>query len=177
MPRVRLPTLLSRKLAYRNPIPSDGVAVCGPIKISTIEPHSLSRYVTQTEPLAAFVCSDSYELPEIDHVRTSQALPRRALADQFPPHYRSTFIAPTFIAAANFIILGHIIRRLGPGYSRLAPRSCEHLHLPSIFRTRKYGADVLRRCSDFRVRGYFRFAGAGIPRPSFPAGVALIECA
>lgn len=131
MPRVCLPTLLSRKLAYRNPIPSDGVAVCGPIKISTIEPHSLSRYVTQTEPLAAFVCSDSYGLPEIDHVRTGQALPRRALADQFPPHYRSTFIAPTFIAAANFIILGHIIRRLGPGYSRLAPRSCEHLHVPS----------------------------------------------
>jgi len=34
----------------------------------------------------------------------------------------SLIIAPTFLVAANFIILGRIIRRLGPQYSRLTPR-------------------------------------------------------
>ena len=34
-------------------------------------------------------------------------------------------IAPTPLVAANFILLGRIIRRLGPQYSRLTPRRCE----------------------------------------------------
>ncbi|KAJ6481507.1 RTA1-like protein [Mycena vitilis] len=33
-----------------------------------------------------------------------------------------TIMGPTPLAAANFIILGHIIKRLGPIYSRLSPR-------------------------------------------------------
>ncbi|KAJ7748291.1 RTA1 like protein-domain-containing protein [Mycena maculata] len=33
-----------------------------------------------------------------------------------------TIIGPTPLAAANFIILGHIITRLGPMYSRLSPK-------------------------------------------------------
>ncbi|KAF8317968.1 RTA1-domain-containing protein [Clavulina sp. PMI_390] len=35
----------------------------------------------------------------------------------------TTIIAPTFLAAANFIILGTIIKRVGPQYSRLAPNN------------------------------------------------------
>jgi RTA1 like protein len=34
-------------------------------------------------------------------------------------------IAPTHLVAANFILLGRIIRRLGPQYSRLTPRRCK----------------------------------------------------
>ena len=34
-------------------------------------------------------------------------------------------IAPTPLVAANFILLGRIIRRLGPQYSRLTPRRCK----------------------------------------------------
>ncbi|KAF8317964.1 RTA1-domain-containing protein [Clavulina sp. PMI_390] len=34
---------------------------------------------------------------------------------------RTTIISPTFLAGANFIILGTIIKRIGPQYSRLAP--------------------------------------------------------
>jgi RTA1 like protein len=37
----------------------------------------------------------------------------------------TTSLAPTFIVAANFIILGHIIRRVGPQYSRIPPKMCE----------------------------------------------------
>ena len=46
-------------------------------------------------------------------------------------HLRSrittTIISPTFILAANFVIVGRLIRRLGTKYSRLSPRSCEFL--------------------------------------------------
>jgi hypothetical protein len=34
----------------------------------------------------------------------------------------TTGLAPTFFVAANFIILGQIIRHLGPQYSRIAPK-------------------------------------------------------
>ncbi len=34
-------------------------------------------------------------------------------------------VAPTPLVAANFILLGRIIRRLGPQYSRLTPRRCK----------------------------------------------------
>ncbi|KAF8230781.1 RTA1 like protein [Tricholoma matsutake] len=34
----------------------------------------------------------------------------------------TTSLAPTFIVAANFVILGHIIKRVGPQYSRIPPR-------------------------------------------------------
>ncbi|KAK7058065.1 RTA1-domain-containing protein [Favolaschia claudopus] len=33
-----------------------------------------------------------------------------------------TIMGPTPLAAANFVILGHIINRLGPAYSRLSPK-------------------------------------------------------
>jgi hypothetical protein len=38
-------------------------------------------------------------------------------------------IAPTPLVAANFILLGRIIRRLGPQYSRLTPRRCKSYKL------------------------------------------------
>lgn len=34
----------------------------------------------------------------------------------------TTILSPTFVLAANFIIVVHIIRKLGPQYSRLSPR-------------------------------------------------------
>jgi len=35
----------------------------------------------------------------------------------------TTIISPTFILAANFVIVGRIIQKLGPKYSRLSPRA------------------------------------------------------
>ncbi|KAF8873935.1 RTA1-like protein [Infundibulicybe gibba] len=40
----------------------------------------------------------------------------------FTMQITATIIAPTPLVAANFIILGRIIRRLGPSYSRLSPK-------------------------------------------------------
>jgi hypothetical protein len=37
----------------------------------------------------------------------------------------TTILAPTPLVAANFIILGKIIARLGPQYSRLSPKLCQ----------------------------------------------------
>lgn len=39
----------------------------------------------------------------------------------------TTIIAPTPLVAANFVILGQLITRLGPKYSRLSPRWCMSL--------------------------------------------------
>jgi len=41
----------------------------------------------------------------------------------FTMQISSTIIAPTFMSAANFIILGTVINRVGPVYSRLTPRN------------------------------------------------------
>lgn len=38
-------------------------------------------------------------------------------------------LAPTPLLAANFVIFGRLIRRLGQSYSRLKPRRCESLGL------------------------------------------------
>ena len=38
-----------------------------------------------------------------------------------------TIIAPTPFIAANFIILGKIVQRLGPAYSRLSPKWCKFI--------------------------------------------------
>ena len=38
-------------------------------------------------------------------------------------------VAPTPLVAANFILLGRFIRRLGPQYSRLTPKRCEWYNL------------------------------------------------
>lgn len=38
----------------------------------------------------------------------------------------TTIIAPTPLIAANFIILGQIIRRIGQKYSRVSARWCKH---------------------------------------------------
>jgi hypothetical protein len=38
-------------------------------------------------------------------------------------------IAPTHLVAANFILLGRFVRRLGPQYSRLTPKRCEWYNL------------------------------------------------
>jgi len=45
-----------------------------------------------------------------------------SLSGPFTIQITSTIIAPTPLVAANFIIFGQIIDRLGPGYSRLSPR-------------------------------------------------------
>ena len=37
----------------------------------------------------------------------------------------TTIMAPSFLIAANFIILGRITRRLGPQFCRLSPLHCE----------------------------------------------------
>ncbi|KAL0961346.1 hypothetical protein HGRIS_006302 [Hohenbuehelia grisea] len=44
------------------------------------------------------------------------------LSNPFMIQITSTILAPTPFVAANFIILGLIIRRLGPGYSRISPK-------------------------------------------------------
>lgn len=41
-----------------------------------------------------------------------------------PLPHSTTIISPTFLAAANFIILGTIIKQTGPEYSRLPPNYC-----------------------------------------------------
>jgi hypothetical protein len=41
----------------------------------------------------------------------------------------TTSLAPTFMVAANFIILGHIITRVGAHYSRIAPRLCGFVNM------------------------------------------------
>jgi RTA1 like protein len=41
-------------------------------------------------------------------------------------------LAPTPLVAANFILLGCVIHRLGPQYSRLTPRRCES-HIRPLF--------------------------------------------
>ena len=38
-------------------------------------------------------------------------------------------LAPTPLLAANFVIFGRLIRRLGQSYSRLKPRRCESVRL------------------------------------------------
>ncbi|KAJ3488238.1 hypothetical protein NLI96_g2984 [Meripilus lineatus] len=43
------------------------------------------------------------------------------LLDPFLMQITTTIIAPTPLVAANFVILGQLIRRLGPKYSRLSP--------------------------------------------------------
>ncbi|KAG8785163.1 hypothetical protein FRC15_001879 [Serendipita sp. 397] len=44
------------------------------------------------------------------------------LLDPYLMQITCTIIAPSFMSAANFTILGYIIRRLGTQYSRLSPR-------------------------------------------------------
>jgi len=44
------------------------------------------------------------------------------LMDPFLMQITTTIIAPTFMSAANFTVLGFLIRRLGEHYSRLSPR-------------------------------------------------------
>ena len=48
-------------------------------------------------------------------------------------------IAPTPLVAANFILLGRFIRRLGPQYSRLTPKLCE-----SKFLLQSHGESVMK---------------------------------
>ncbi|PPQ82458.1 hypothetical protein CVT25_007255 [Psilocybe cyanescens] len=44
------------------------------------------------------------------------------LDSPFQMQITCTIIAPTFLLAANFVILGRIIRTLGPDYSRITPK-------------------------------------------------------
>ncbi|KAJ6451276.1 RTA1-domain-containing protein [Mycena sanguinolenta] len=46
-----------------------------------------------------------------------------ALSDPYMMQITTTIIAPTPLIAANFILLGRVIRRLGAPYSRLTPKS------------------------------------------------------
>ncbi|TFK33586.1 RTA1 like protein-domain-containing protein [Crucibulum laeve] len=51
------------------------------------------------------------------------------MSNPFTIQITATIIGPTPLVAANFIILGRIIRRLGPAYSRLSPRWYARLFL------------------------------------------------
>ncbi|KAK0438671.1 RTA1-like protein [Armillaria borealis] len=51
------------------------------------------------------------------------------LGDPFMIQITATIIGPTPLVAANFLILGAIIRILGPAYSRLSPRASDILSL------------------------------------------------
>jgi hypothetical protein len=55
----------------------------------------------------------------------------------------TTIIAPTPLVAANFIILGKIIRRLGPQYSRLSPKWCKAVQFPSQYRLTVDSTDTI----------------------------------
>jgi hypothetical protein len=50
------------------------------------------------------------------------------------PRVTTLVVAPTLLVAANFILLGRVIRRLGPQYSRLTPKLCESHILFSLSR-------------------------------------------
>ena len=64
------------------------------------------------------------------------------------PRVTTTIICPTFILAANFVIVGRLIRKLGPKYCRMSPRLCELLsnvqnaHFLNIFQTPLYSVLV-----------------------------------
>ena len=76
-----------------------------------------SKNPTSMEPyLMQFVPSPLYLLPQLTYS---------------PSRITTTIISPTFILAANFVIVGQIIRILGSQYSRLRPRSCEHRPVPT----------------------------------------------
>jgi hypothetical protein len=49
------------------------------------------------------------------------------LLDPFLMQICCTIFSPSFLSAANFTILGMIIRELGPRYSWLSPRWCTYL--------------------------------------------------
>ncbi|KAF7303978.1 RTA1-like protein [Mycena indigotica] len=50
-------------------------------------------------------------------------------ANPYMMQITTTIISPTPLIAVNFIVLGHIIRRLGPCYSRLSPRNYTRIFL------------------------------------------------
>lgn len=54
------------------------------------------------------------------------------LLDPFLMQITTTIISPSFMSAANFTILGMIIRRLGYQYSWLTPRWCEWISGPDM---------------------------------------------
>jgi hypothetical protein len=64
------------------------------------------------------ICSSEYSYCYKNIPRYSQVLRTRLVV---------TILAPTPMLAANFILLGHIVPRLGTSYSRIAPRLCELL--------------------------------------------------
>ncbi|KAJ7887158.1 RTA1-like protein [Mycena leptocephala] len=51
------------------------------------------------------------------------------LGDPYMMQITTTIIAPTPLIAVNFILLGRIITRLGPAYSRLTPKSYTRIFL------------------------------------------------
>ncbi|TFK33316.1 RTA1 like protein-domain-containing protein [Crucibulum laeve] len=53
-------------------------------------------------------------------------------SNAFTIQITATIIGPTPLVAANFIILGRIIRRLGPAYSRLSPSLCTSIDIISL---------------------------------------------
>ena len=57
-------------------------------------------------------------------------------------------VAPTPLLAANFVMMGRIVRRLGVKYSRLSPRLCEWCA------TRKDDGDIDLWCRYHRFRIY-----------------------
>lgn len=56
---------------------------------------------------------------------------------------RTTILAPTFLAAANFIILGTIINRVGPQYSRMPAKWCKYFNVSICQRGSLLKADIV----------------------------------
>jgi RTA1 like protein len=52
------------------------------------------------------------------------------------PRLKTLVVAPTLLLAANFILLGRVINRLGPQYSRLTPKLCESHTLVFVHQSR-----------------------------------------
>lgn len=53
------------------------------------------------------------------------SVPKSLLSTHPYPRISTTIIAPTPLVAANFVILGQLIARLGPQYSRLSATWCK----------------------------------------------------
>ena len=67
----------------------------------------------------------SYSVPHAVRATVHLRLYAPAVTPQIGCRISTTIIAPTPLVAANFMILGQMIVRLGPCYSRLSPMWCK----------------------------------------------------
>jgi hypothetical protein len=87
------------------------------------------------------------------------------LLNPFLMQITTTIISPSFMSAANFTILGAIIRRFGPKYSWLTPRWCTFLVLKlesdsdldcRFDRLHQLGPDITYRPGDWGCQSQYR---------------------